>query len=348
MNTTALATQPQAPGDPWARCIALYLQRIAEGSEKTYRGYVSTLRAFFTMFVGKQPDDITQEDVERFIHTPTKKGVPAANTRNVRRNILSSFYKYASTFTYSGEDGKPVRLFAGVPPTAGTRSSKTPRPRRVLTQDELERLFNAIPRNTKQGLRDLSLFTFFLLTGRRMNEVRGLTFGDIMWDVISEDDGSSRQGWVYRWVGEKGQAGEERVSELPVICKVLIDEWLEASGRLPLQSDDPIWIAIGPPSLQNAALGLPYDKFKPLSENSVTQALKKYARAAGIDKQISVHWLRHASAKARYQADRDVLKVMAALGHKDLSSTYRYLENFLGNADAGARELAHTFNFLLK
>ncbi len=39
---------------------------------------------------------------------------------------------------------------------------------------------------------------------------------------------------------------------------------------------------------------------------------------------------------------------MKALGHSNLASTYRYLENFLGNSDAGARELAHKFNFLLK
>ncbi len=218
----------------------------------------------------------------------------------------------------------------------------------MLTTGELERLFAVIPRNTKQGLRDLSLFTFFLLTGRRMNEVRGLLYSDITWDTINEDDGSCRMGWVYRWIGEKGLAGQEKVSELPVICKVLIDEWLEASGRLPLQADDPIWIAVGAPSLQGAALGLAIDPYLPLSENSVNAALKKYARAASIDKQISVHWLRHANAKARYEKDKDIIKIMKALGHSDLSSTHRYLENFLGNADPGARELSHTFGFLLK
>ncbi len=352
MNT-ALATQsqPQAPGDPWTRCIALYLQSIQERNESTYACYVGTLRAFFTMFAGRPPDYITREDVERFLHAPTRRGrggPPTPGTRNFRRSVLSSFYKYASTFTYTGEDGKPVRLFAGVPPTAGTRQVRTPRPRRVLTEDELERLFTVIPRTTKQGLRDLSLFTFFLLTGRRLNEVRGLTFGDIEWGVITESAIAFRMGWTYKWIGEKGLHGEEKVSELPVLGKVLIDEWLEASGRLPLASDDPIWIGVGAPSLQGAALGLPIDPYSPLSAGAITKALKKYARAAGIDKQISVHWLRHANAKARYEKDHDIIKIMKALGHSNLASTYTYLENFLGNADAGARELAHRFGFLLK
>ncbi len=39
---------------------------------------------------------------------------------------------------------------------------------------------------------------------------------------------------------------------------------------------------------------------------------------------------------------------MKALGQSDLQSTYIYLQNLLGNADQGARELAHTFKFLLK
>jgi integrase/recombinase XerD len=345
MNTTALTTQPQAPGDPWARCIALYLASIQERSESTYKGYVNVLRAFFTMFPGS-PDLRTREDVERFLHTPAKigrnqGGPPAAGTRNWRLSVLSSLYKFASQYTYSGEDGRPVRLFDGVPPTAGIRLSKTPRPRRVLTDAELERLFSVIPRNTRQGLRDLSLFTFFLLTGRRLNEGRNLLYGDIMWDTITESDGSRRPGWVYRWIGEKGLHGEERVSELPTLAKCLIDEWLEASGRLPLQSDDPVWVGIERP-------GLALDPYAPLSAGAITAALKRYAKLAGIDKPVSTHWLRHASAKARYAKDKDIVKIMKALGHSNLSSTHRYLENMLGNADAGARELSHTFNFLLK
>ena len=343
MNT-ALVTQAQA--DPWARCITLYLQSIQERSAKTYNSYVYTLRAFFTMFAGKPPDYVSREDVERFIRTPAKFGrnkdkPPAISTLNTRRAILSSFYTFAGNFTYTGEDGRPVRLFDGVPPTAGVKPIKTPRPRRVLTQDELERLFAAMPKNTVQGLRDRSLFTFFLLTGRRLNEARSLLYGDIEWGTITESDGSSRMGWTYRWIGEKGLHGEEKVSELPVIAKVLIDEWLEASGRLPLEADDPIWIGIERP-------GMPLDPYKPLSKGAITRALKKYARAAGIDKDISTHWLRHANAKARYEKDKDVVKLMRALGHSNMQSTYIYLQNELGTADQGARELAHTFTFLLK
>ena len=338
MNT-ALATQGNA--DPWQRCIALYLASIQERNEKTYNSYVYTLRAFFRMFCGKPPDYITREDVERFIHSSRKDTPPKASTRNYRLAVLSSFYTFAGSFTYSGEDGKPVRLFSGVPPTAGIRLVRTPRPRRVLTQDELERLFAVMPKNTLQGLRDRSLFTFFLLTGRRLNEIRGLCYGDIEWGTITESDGSTRMGWTYHYRGEKGQSGEALTSEMPTLCRVLIDEWLEASGRLPLEADDPIWIGIERP-------GMPLDPYKPLSKGAITRALKKYAAAAGIDKPVSTHWLRHASAKARYEKDKDVIKIMKALGHKDLASTYRYLENFLGNSDAGARELAHTFNFLLK
>src|SRR5260221_8805221 len=222
-NPTALATREQVQTDPWARAIALYLQSMQERSQQSYRCYVGVLKAFFAMFPGS-PDLRTREDIEFFLRTPCKGGrnqggPPAAATFNIRRNVLSSFYKYASTFTYaSPEDGRPVRLFAGIPPTAGIRLARTPRPRRVLTDAELERLFTVIPRNTKQGLRDLSLFTVFLLTGRRMNEVRGLCYGDITWDTISEDDGSTRMGWVYRWIGEKGLAGQEKVSELPVLA----------------------------------------------------------------------------------------------------------------------------------
>jgi integrase len=349
MNTTALATQPQAPGDPWARCIGMYLASIRERSEDTYEGYAAVLRTFFALFAGREPDYITREDIERFIRTPTKQDQPPApGTRNFRLAVLSSLYKFASQYTYrSPEDGKPVRLFSGVAPTAGIRLVKTPRPRRLLTEDELTRLFTAIP-HTVIGLRDRSLLTFFLLTGRRLEEGRNLLYGDLEWGTIMESDGSSRLGWTYRWRGEKGLAGEERVSELPTICRVLLEEYWEAASRLSLESDAPVWIAHGPPSLQNAALGKPYDPFSPLSKTAIWNMIRNYAKAAGIDKNVSAHWFRHINAKSRYQASHDVLAVMRALGHTNLSSTYTYLENTLGNADPGARELAHTFNFLLK
>src|SRR5258708_5014955 len=350
-TSSALATIEQAQIDPWARCIALYLADVQERNATTYKGYVSILRAFFTMSAGRPPDYITREAVERFLHAPTRRGrggPPTPGTPRSRGRGVSCSHNHAPTPTARGEEGKPVSVFARGPPTAGTRQVRTPRPRRVLTEDELERLFTVIPRTTKQGLRDLSLFTFFLLTGRRLNEVRGLTFGDIEWGVITESAIAFRMGWTYKWIGEKGLHGEEKVSELPVLGKVLIDEWLEASGRLPLASDDPIWIGVGAPSLQGATLGLPINPYSPLSAGTITKALKKYARAAGIDKQISVHWLRHANAKARYEKDHDIIKIMKALGHSNLASTYTYLENFLGNADAGARELAHRFGFLLK
>ena|SRR5260221_7436628 len=108
-----------------------------------------------------------------------------------------------------------------------------------------------------------------------------------------------------------------------------------------IEADDPVWIGIQGP-------GMPLDPYKALSENSITQALRKYARAAGIDKPVSTHWFRHSNARARYAADKDVIKIMRALGHSDLNSTYIYLQQFLGNADPGARELSHTFGFLLK
>ncbi len=352
MNTALVPIEQRHP-DPWARCIGMFLQSVRDRSESTYENYTSTLRMFFTMFAGRQPDCITREDVERFVHRPCQQGrkkgePPSAATRNTRLSILSAFYKFASMYTYTS-DGKPTRLFAELAPTAGIRPSKVIRPRRVLSESELERLFAVMPKNTVQGLRDRSIFTLLLLTGRRLGEAINLRYGDIEWGPISEEDGSTRTGWVYSWDGEKGQRGQRLSSELPVLAKVLIDEYLEASGRLPLEADAPLWIAVGAPTLQHAPLGLPYDPYKPISRGAVQDALRKYARAAGLaDKQISPHWLRHSNAKARYAADKNIIKVMKALGQSDLQSTYIYLQNLLGNADQGARELAHTFKFLLK
>ena len=61
-----------------------------------------------------------------------------------------------------------------------------------------------------------------------------------------------------------------------------------------------------------------------LSERQVARRLEHWLKAAGIDKQLTPHALRHTFATHLYSRTGDILVVQRALGHRDLSTTQIY------------------------
>ena len=63
---------------------------------------------------------------------------------------------------------------------------------------------------------------------------------------------------------------------------------------------------------------------KPLGHRYVQRMVDRYARKAGIDKNISPHTLRHSFATDLYRETSKIRLVQKVLGHSDLSTTMVY------------------------
>ena len=62
-----------------------------------------------------------------------------------------------------------------------------------------------------------------------------------------------------------------------------------------------------------------------LDESMVWRIVRKASKRAGIDKDVSCHWLRHAHASHALDRGAPIHLVQACLGHASISSTGKYL-----------------------
>lgn len=332
----------------WEQCLAAFLQEkyARSQSEATVAAYRSMLNLFFIR-LHKSPELATHEDVVSFMLMPTcgrtQHGTPpSASTKNQRLQAVHLFYAFAARYKVIDGYGKPYKLFTGDNPAEGLRHSKVLRHPKALTDQEVTRLFSVIPRDTVAGKRDLALFTMYLYSARRRSEVLGLKFGDISWESVTDENGVSRQAWIYRYAF-KGSGGQMTTAELPLLAKLAIDDYLAASGRMPLAPDD--YIFVGSVSPRGCP---PLDPYKPLTGRAVTHRLKLYAELAGLDpRRFHVHAWRHTSSVLHYQAEHDVLKLMRLLGHMSLNTTQIYLQSLLvATSDDGAWLITERFGHL--
>jgi integrase/recombinase XerD len=64
---------------------------------------------------------------------------------------------------------------------------------------------------------------------------------------------------------------------------------------------------------------------KPITSKVIWEAVRLAARAAGIDRRVSPHTLRHSYATHPLEAGADLRTIQVLLGHADLSHTTIYL-----------------------
>ncbi len=177
-------------------------------------------------------------------------------------------------------------------PARQVRSPKLPkRLPSFLPKDESKDLLDLEPERSEAGLRDRALLELLYASGLRVAECCGL----------DRDDVDRRQGTVR----VMGKGGKERVVPAGDAALQAVDAWLavRAEERGPL--------------FTNSRGGR-------LTTRSVHRIVKSRARAAGIDRRVTPHTLRHSFATHMLGEGADLRLIQELLGHSRLSTTQRY------------------------
>jgi len=166
-----------------------------------------------------------------------------------------------------------------------------------LTEDEVERLLAAPDIDDPFGLRDRTMLEVLYATGLRVSELVQLRSSQV----------SIRQG-VLRIMG-KGD--RERLVPLGEEAQSWLQHYVETARAEILQ--------------RRRSDGLfPTRRSDCMTRQAFWHIIKRYARRAGIQQELSPHTLRHAFATHMLNHGADLRVVQLLLGHSDLSTTQIY------------------------
>jgi len=300
----------------WETAFSRWLGSKADHTRRAYEAAWKQL----VDYTGKNPWEMSAADIEDFVGEMRK--TYSESTIQQRLAAISSFFSYARDSYMDFVDGQEIPLHHYNP----ARAVRRPKVQQYgkahpLGVDEVRALLEAVDRETTRGKRDYALLLAYVATGRRNSEIRTLTWGQI------ETDGER---YWYRWVGKGCTSGRY---ELPATVYHAICDFLASTGRLQdMHADSAIFTALSDHA--DRLPGVRHDGERALSARYVRDAVKKYARLAGLDpERVRVHDLRHTAAMLRLEAGDSEEAIGSFLGHADLRTTKIYLHKVGGRRD---------------
>jgi site-specific recombinase XerD len=291
----------------WQRAFYAFLAEKEQrsGSYRTVEGYSRMLQDFFGRS-GKQPNNVTSQDIFVYAHSPGLSGKqPSAITIGARIACISSFFRFLIR----------MDIVQSNPCDKLQRPQTSPSTPRGLSGDQVHQLLKVVP-DSSLGLRDRAIILTLVLTGRRRAEVIGMKAGNLFLD-------GDRAFYTYR-----GKGGKQGHRELPQPALNAIRASLGAFGKdlATMPADESLW-----PSLSHRSKGI--------TSGTFYGNLQKYFRKAGITPS-GVHIFRHTAAKLRRDAGETVEDISRFLDHSVLAVTTVYLRRLEGEQDKSWAKVA--------
>ncbi|MDB5179056.1 MAG: putative Tyrosine recombinase xerD [Patescibacteria group bacterium] len=211
-------------------------------------------------------------------------------TQNYHLIALRSFLRYLAKRDIKALDSAKIELAKVVRPQVT-----------FLETGEVERLLGAIDTSNPAGLRDRAVVELLFSGGLRVSELAGLNRDQLNLE---------RREFMVRGKGQKDR---------PIFISDQAAGWI---GRyLDTREDTGRPLFIHYSGSQNDDEGGMYQR---LTVRSVQRLVKRYAKAAGIIKDVTPHTLRHSFATDLLVNGADLRSVQGLLGHANIATTQIY------------------------
>ena len=255
-------------------------------SQNTLSAYASDLRIFNKSLAKDSLVQASNSDISFFLNQRYDQGISARSSARILSS-LRRFYSYLLREKHINTD-----------PTALIDTPRIGRPLpSSLSEHDVELLLNAPEPTSILGARDKAMLEMLYASGLRVTELVSLTTSQV----------NLRLG-VLRITGK---GNKERLTPIGEQAMDSLEEYMQYS-RKALLSERPCNAVF----VTNRAAGMTRQAF--------WHIIKRYAKKAGINKELSPHTLRHAFATHLLNHGADLRVVQLLLGHSDLSTTQIY------------------------
>jgi site-specific recombinase XerD len=245
-------------------------------SPSTIRTYINELGVYLQTLGMHRADELTADRIKDYLAYCFTELKLSEHTIHSRINALKFYYEQVL---------KREKMFFEI-----SRPKKPSQLPKLLNEDELARLFNALENRKHKAM----LFTIYS-AGLRVSELVRLKLGDI--------DANRMQLFVERAKGKK----DRYVNLSPVLLDIL-RKYIQMLSKRPKEY-----------LFESEQTGTAY------STRTVQDIFHQAKQRAGIMKEVGVHSLRHSFATHLLDKGVDIRYIKDLLGHFNIKTTERYL-----------------------
>jgi len=280
----------------------------------TVRSYRDSLRLFL-LFVARDISrpvtrltlgDLTAKRVRRFLNSLEEERGNHIRSRNQRLSALRVFFEYVARQS-------PELLYEAERVTTIPTKRVSPPETFYLERDEIQALFDDLPRTGRFALRDRCLLLFLYNTGARVQEVAELQTSNLELEPPAR-------------VHLHGKGDKWRVCPLWEETTSLLKQLL-AQRKRGVAPDHPVFVS---------------HRGQALTRFGIYKIVRRHVQRLEPEgltnrRQISPHTFRHTAACHLLESGVDVNVIRAWLGHVSLETTNRYAEINIRTKEAALR-----------
>ena len=231
--------------------------------------------------------NVTLGHIRTFVRKLSNRGLAA----NSIKRAVSSIRTYHNFLSAEGHmQDNPAQLL-----DTPKVSQKLPN---ILTIQEVDAVLSVIPEKAPMAQRDLAIFEMMYSCGLRVTELCDFKTTDILWDS--------------EMIRVSGKGDKQRFVPIGPIARDNLKNYL--NHERPMLADKN-------PNVAEVFLSRNGRK---LTRMMIWILLKKWSEAAGVQKEVSPHTLRHSFATHLLEGGADLRSVQEMLGHSDIATTQIY------------------------
>ncbi len=265
-----------------------YLKLQRGMSANTLDAYLRDVEKLLGYLEGEQkhPLDVGLDDLQHFAATLHDIGIGPRSQCRILSGVRS-FYRFLTMDGYVEQDPSELLENPVVP-------DHLPE---YLTTDEVDQLEASIDLEKAEGQRNRAIIEVLFSCGLRVSELVALRLSQLFMDE--------------QYVRVYGKGAKERLVPLSPRAVAELTAWFSDRAQLDIKPGEEDYVFLN-------------RRGHHLTRTMILIMLKRQAEAAGIQKTISPHTLRHSFATALLEGGADLRIIQLLLGHETIGTTEIY------------------------